>query len=101
MSSVQDNNVFLSWTPPYTLDIVGEGPDILGYCVDVVDDVSATMLYSECGISATNYSYPLPHSSACMNFIFTIIPVNVVGNGTAASIIYHTVTRGELLIIAN
>lgn len=100
MLIVQDINVFLSWTPPFTLDIVAEHPDISGYCVDVVDTVAATMLHSECGISVSNYSYPIPPLSGCMTFIFTIIPVNIAGNGTAVSVMYFTATKGKFFILS-
>ena len=50
----------------------------------VVNSTSST-LHSECGITETEYECPIPPDSACHMYMFTVTPVNVVGNGSASS----------------
>ena len=75
----QNYTFFLTWTAPFTLDIAGVDPDIT-YCVGVVNSTSST-LHSQCGITETEYEYPIPPDSACHMYMFTVTPVNPVGNG--------------------
>ena len=79
------NTTTLNWTAPFTLDITTVDPDIT-YCVDVVSSTSSATLHSECGITETEFTYPLPPRSWCDQYNFTVTPVNVVGNGTRNSI---------------
>jgi hypothetical protein len=90
--------VLLSWTPPFTLDIFNVNPDIAGYCVDVVGSSSA-MLHSECGITVTEFTYPLPTMNWCDVYTFTVTPVNVVGNGTLSSLNYQEIQSKNLVIL--
>ena len=80
--------IFLSWTPPFTLDITDVDPDIAGYCVDVVSSTSSATLHSECGITVTEFTYPLPLRSWCDAYTFIVTPVNIVGNGISSSLNY-------------
>ena len=80
----------LTWSPPFTLDINGVDPDIAGYCVDIVNSTSSSLLCSECEVNVTEFTYPIPPRSWCYNYTFTITPVNVVGNGTSSSLNYST-----------
>ena len=89
-------SITLSWMPPFTLDIEDIHPDIDGYCVDIVDSVSMTTLYSECGLNMTEFSYPIPPENGCRLYINTITPVNTVGNGTRSAVFYRGTTGGEL-----
>ncbi len=84
----EGTTVFLTWTPPFSLDIPRVDPDITGYCVDVVSSTSSAPLHSECNITVTEFTYPLPHRSWCDEFTFIITPVNIVGNGTSSSLNY-------------
>lgn len=70
-----NSTVYITWTPP------NNDSDIT-YCVDVMNSTSISTLHSECGITGTEYSYPLPHKNWCDIYFFSIIPVNQVGNGT-------------------
>ena len=77
----------LTWEPPFTLDIDGVDPDIT-YCVDVINSTSSVTLHSECGITETEFSYPLPQDAVCHSYVLTITPVNVVGRGVSSSLTY-------------
>ena len=57
-------------------------PDISGYCVDVVNSTSSSTLHSECGITETQFSYPIPPDSDCHVYTLAVTPVNIVGNGS-------------------
>ncbi len=61
--------------------------------MDVVNSTSSLVIHSQCGITDTQYNYTVsPNDIVCDTYTFTVIPVNIVGNGTSAS-----VTRGILL----
>ena len=77
----------LTWEPPFSLDIDGVDPDIT-YCVDVINSTSSVTLHSECGITETEFSYPLPEDAVCHSYVLTITPVNVVGRGVSSSLTY-------------
>ena len=79
----------LTWTPPFTLDIPGVDPDITGYCVDVIDSTSSSLLYSQCGINRTEFRYSTPLTEA----VFRVTPVNYAGNGTQLNISYSSNER--------
>ena len=91
----QDSAITLTWTPPFTLDIRGIKPDISGYCVDVFTASSSARLHSECEITDTKFSYPMPPRNWCDLIIFTITPVNVVGNGTRNTVSYMANVTGN------
>ena len=78
--------LYLTWTPPFTLDIPGVDPDITGYCVDVIDSTSSSLLYSQCGINRTEFRYFTPLAMA----VFRVTPVNYAGNGTQLNISYSS-----------
>ena len=99
ISAVENSDaVTLTWTPPFTLDITDINPDIAGYCVDVVSSTSSATLHSECGINVTEFTYLRRPGSACTVYIFAVIPVNVVGNGTARAIMYHETANSKILM---
>ena len=93
--TVQDSIISLTWLPPFTLDITSEDHDIRGYCVDVFNSTSKLLIYSESGISATLFQYPTPADSVCHNYMFTVTPVNVVGDGTSSIISYSEVETSK------
>lgn len=78
----------ITWDPPHTLNITGVEPDIAGYCVKVVNSTSREILHFECEITETQFSYPTPPDADCHLYVFTVIPVNEVGNGSMSSILY-------------
>ncbi len=92
-----DSIISFTWTPPFSLDISGVDPDITGYCVGVVNSTSSLAIHSQCGITDTQYNYTVsPNDTVCDTYTFTVTPVNIVGNGTSASVILPpTVTEGE------
>ena len=85
--SIHDSFIFLTWEPPFTLHMTfGFTPDIIGYCVDIINSTSSLNLYSQCGINTTAFSYPIPRDSVCCDYIsYTVTPVNIVGNGTGTT----------------
>jgi hypothetical protein len=78
------SNISLTWTPPFTLDITLVKPNIIGYCVDIINSTSSLTLFSQCGINVTVFS----HYKPLENTVFVVTPVNIVGNGTQQNISY-------------
>ena len=90
--TVQNSTISLTWTAPFTLDITGVDPDIT-YCVGVVNPTSSSILHSQCGITETEYEYPIPPDSACHDHMVTVTPVNPAGNGTSSTLTYSQTTE--------
>lgn len=90
----EDFTVLLTWTAPFTLDIEAISRDIAYYCVDVVNSSSFELLHSECRITVTEFIYNVSSMSPCEGYIFTVTPVNVVGNGTRKRILFSWATSG-------
>ena len=84
MMTVQDSTISLTWTAPFTLDITIVDADIT-YCVSVVNSTSSLALHLECGITETEYEYPIPPDSACHDHMVTVTPVNPAGNGSSST----------------
>ncbi len=94
-----DSIISLTWTPPFSLDIPGVDPDIIGYCVGVVNSTSSLVIHSQCGITDTQYNYTVsPNDTVCDTYTFTVTPVNIVGNGESASVTLLS-TGGEIVVI--
>ena len=98
INSTENFTIFLTWEPPFTLDITNVDPDITGYCVDVINSTSSEMLYSECGITETEFSYLIPNNSHCYitTFSFSITPLNTVGRGEMATNEHRVATNRRL-----
>ncbi len=64
----------------------------------VVNTTSSLVVNSQCGITDTQYNYTVsPRSTPCDNYTFSITPVNIVGNGTSASVtLLSNITEGEI-----
>ena len=84
------NNVSLTWTVPFSLDVPSVD-DISGYCLSVVNLTSSSTLFSQCGITETEYSYAIspPEDVNCHAFSFTVTAVNIVGNGEPNTVVYQ------------
>ena len=68
------------------------------YCVDVVDNASLLVVISECGVTETMLDIippPSVQAISCSHFNVTVAPVNVVGNGTALSVIQTFLNEGN------
>ena len=63
--------------------------------MDVVNSTSSSTLHSECGITETEYEYPI--NGGCNDHMMIVTPLNVVGNGTSASILYSQIVSCMLL----
>ncbi len=94
-----DSFISLTWTPPFSLDIPDIDPDIT-YCVGVVNLTFSLVIHSQCDIEDIHYNYTVsPRSTPCDNYTFTVNPVNIVGNGTSASVtLLSSITEGEIAI---
>ena len=97
MMTVQDSTISLTWTAPFTLDIPGD-PDIT-YCVCEVNSTSSSTLHSQCGITETEYEYPIPPDSACHDHMITVTPVNPAGNGTSSTYYLRGITMLQIIIV--
>ncbi len=94
-----DSIISLTWTPPFSLDIPGDDPDITGYCVGVVNSTSSLVIHSQCGITDTQYNYTVsPRSTSCDTYTFTVTPVNIVGNGTSANVTQGLLRNSEYVV---
>lgn len=91
-ATLQASHILITWTPPFSLDIQRENSNNITYCVIVMDAFSLVM-QSECGFTDTVFDYTISSGGECENYIFTVIPVNFVGNGTQASVEYSRVLR--------
>ncbi len=83
--TVSGSTLTYSWTPPFTLNVNDLDPDI-DYCVEVFNLITLELLHSECGITITNYSYPIPPVGWCCGLIFTVTPISVAGRGAQSSV---------------
>ena len=77
MVTVANSTAFLSWIPPFSLELLHEEP--IGYCVDI--HRSNLLVHSECDIEKTRYSYPLPPDSACHIYSLSVTPISLLGSG--------------------
>ena len=68
----------LEWTPPFTLDITDQDPDISGYtlCTNVTD-----VCYD---LNSTNFDFP----ALCDSIKFTVTGINIVGKGSESTVTY-------------
>ena len=85
---VWNSTLSLTWEPPFTLDITGVDSDIIDYCVDLINSTSSVTLHSECGITETEFTYPIPADANCHQYDFTVTAVNIVGRGEPATVTY-------------
>ncbi len=62
----------------------------------VVNSTSSLVIHSQCGITDTQYNYTVsPNDIVCDTYTFTVTPVNIVGNGTSASVTRGILPSGE------
>ena len=89
-STVNSTLIFVTWEPPFTLDITDVDSDITGYRVDVINSTSSVTLHSECEITETEFTYLMPPERYCYSttFSFSITPLNIVGQGEVATLFY-------------
>ena len=86
-----DSVFYLTWPEPPTLDITDEDPDIVGYCVDVIDSTSSVTLHSDCEITETEFYYPIPSDAPCTEYVFNIRARNAAGTGEPSTTDYRTI----------
>ncbi len=98
---LQNFYIYLTWTPPFSLNITNVDPDYT-YCVCVVNSTSSLVIHFKCGITVTQYYYiKSPRSTPCDTYTLTVTPVNIVGNGTSDSVtLLSNITEGEISILS-
>ena len=104
LSSIANSTlIYVTWEPPFTLDITNVDPDITGYCVDVINSTSSVTLLSECGITETEFTYLMPPESYCYSttFSFFITPLNIVGRGEMATLFYREHLSSKISSVYN
>ena len=93
--TASNSTLSLTWEPPFTLDITNVDPDITGYCVEVVNFTSSLTLLSQCGITETAFTYPIPPDVNCHKYEFTIRPLNIAGMGDTATATFVAVEASK------
>ena len=78
MTPFNFTTVIISWSPPFTLN----GIPILGYDVTIAFDLNETIF-----VENPTLLYPVKHLDIESNLTVTVVPLNGVGKGKAASII--------------
>ena len=82
VTPVNSTTVLISWNPPFTL----EGVPILGYNVTITTSGENETMSVEGDTTMLYYS--IDHLKS--TFTITVVPINVVGVGDKASILYNT-----------
>ena len=82
------SSITISWTAPFSLDIIGVDPDIW-YSVliyNVTDENNPTaILCTDCSnITETHYTFTPDYLSPCHVYNFSVIPVNGAGQGESS-----------------
>ena len=78
--SGNDSHAWLTWTPPFSLDVTLVDPDIAGYRVTVQQNSTFIL---ERDIQETDYTFLLPdEATPCDDFEFTVNALNAIGAGT-------------------
>ena len=92
----QPSRLSLTWDPPFSLDIANVDPDIEGYCVNVsvANSSQEIRLVTECGITATNFTFQVPENrnSGCDVYYLSVAGVNLVGEGAMKTASYTETT---------
>ena len=81
-ANVNSTAVLISWSPPFTL----KGVPILGYNVTITNTTSGeneTMLVED-----TTLLYSIDHPDSENNFTVTVVPINEVGAGQPATLVF-------------
>ena len=94
MNSTHPNYRLLSWTPPITLDLTDQEPDIIGYrvCFNISSlDAAAAEIYLHC-ILTQDISYTYPNIRLPLQF--SVTPLNVVGDGNSSFAAHQPCTTG-------
>ena len=91
-----DSRFYLTWPEPSTLDITGEDPDIIGYCVNITDLNSSETLLSQCGITDTEFYFDMPSdfNAGCIEYAFAVSAMNIAGAGIPSTTVYNASKGG-------
>ena len=82
----RQSSILLTWTPPFSLDITGVGPD-LWYCVEVYNiSQGRAPLTTNCSVYEPEFCFTAPNPSPCDLIEFRVFAVNQVGNGSVTSV---------------
>ena len=84
VTPVNSTTVLISWSPPFTL----EGVPILGYNVTITNTTSGENETLSVKGDTNMLYYSIDHLKS--TFTITVVPINMVGAGDKASILYST-----------
>ena len=56
--------------------------------MDVINSTSS-VIYSECGITETEFYYPLPSDASCTEYVFSVRAINIAGMGEPSTTVYR------------
>ena len=98
---VQNNSDFilLSWSPPFSLDVTGEDPDVW-YTVlisNVTDELNPVdMPCNDChNLIKPHYNFTTANPSPSDKYSFTVIPNNGVGAGSSSGPVVGAFVDGK------
>ena len=92
-----DNNVDITWTAPYSIDVPSTEPDIT-YCVDIFNtsSTSQTIFYSRCDINQT-YHHVSSRLSAYAEYQMAVSAVNRIGSSSTTSMTLVNRVKGMMV----
>ena len=84
LCSIQNSSIYLTWIAPFTLDLTGINPDIEGYRVYGIDNVSSTIESFE--VNTTEFNLDIHSKKQCFSTYFIVAPINAVGGGDNSTV---------------
>lgn len=85
---INGSDIIITWTPPPSLDVMEIPDDDLSFLITVTNATSQSTIQSVRGVTENEFVYPIPTNYWCTVIVFTVIPVNLAGNGTPSEIDY-------------
>ncbi len=84
----------LSWSPPVSIDITDQDPDITGYrvCFNLTEEVTECVVTEE-----TSYEFPNLH----LPLEFSVAALNVVGEGNASTLFQQACVQDTGMYVHN
>ena len=82
--AIQNSTVHLTWTAPFSLNIVGIHPDIEGYRVYMIDN--ANRIVESYEVITSEFSLDIHSNEQCFSADFIVTAVNAVGEGDGSRV---------------
>ena len=96
-SRPNSSTIHLYWEPPFTLDITGVDPDILGYTVSITNN--NTNVASERNVTKPEFLFQEEDYDPCHVYLFEVSALNPVGVGETSDAIDECFGEGWLILI--